>query len=180
MSDSELRTLSEGDWTKEELYCTPDGQVLLMHDQKSVFEINADIERQLQSEREKKWQNLSAVEKRSLIRTTIGSRVALPKNQQITTVETIQRDGYSIQKLKLAGTEEQLALPGLLFVPETLSKPPVLLLDGVSMQTEAGPGGLCERYVKQGRLVTRRQDGKRVSQAYRSQEVRGELEVQLV
>lgn len=153
MSDKELRALSEGDWTHEELYCTPDGQVLLMPEEKSIFEVNADTERQLRIARSQKWQSLGADEKRSLIQQTIGTHDSPHENQKCTTVDTIQRDGYSIKKLKLTGTEGQLTLPGLLFVPEAISKPPVLLLDGNRMQTEAGPGGLCERFVKNGHVV---------------------------
>ena len=56
ISDKELRALSEGDWTKEQLYCTPKGQALLMKGEKSVFEINAGIERKLRVQRKATWE----------------------------------------------------------------------------------------------------------------------------
>ncbi|MDG2127903.1 MAG: acetylxylan esterase [Fuerstiella sp.] len=171
ISDKELRALSEGDWTKEQLYCTPEGQALLMKGEKSVFEINVGIERKLREEREAAWEKLNANQRRELVRKTIGPLVAakLAKSfgrngkwaeslgdfryANAKTIETVQRDGYRIEKIILADNEDQLALPGLLFVPEAVSKPPVLYLQGESMKVEAQPGGRCEHLVKQGHIV---------------------------
>ncbi len=165
ISDKELRALSEGDWTKEQLYCTPEGQALLMKGEKSVFEINAGIERKLREERKAAWEKQNANQRRELVRKTIGldaAAVARPLKQQSNrnlataatkAIGTIQRDGYRIEKIILAGNEKQLDLPGLLFVPETVSKPPVLHFHGISMKAEAKPGGRLEQLVKQGHIV---------------------------
>ncbi|MBP90373.1 MAG: hypothetical protein CMJ64_27320 [Planctomycetaceae bacterium] len=179
ISDKELRALSEGDWTKEELYCTPEGQVLLMKGEKSVFEINAGIERSLREQRKATWEKFKPDQRRELVRNTIWSsefsRRALahgseeepdasafrltrkPKSHDFgydaKSTRTIQRDGYRIEKIILAGDEDQLVLPGQLFVPETVSKPPVLYLHGTSMKAEAKPGGRCEQLVKEGHIV---------------------------
>ncbi len=160
ITDEQWLALSEGDWTQEELYCTPEGQVLLMPGERSVFEINAAIESQLRPDREARWGALSDEEKRALVRETIGGSdnetVAPPR---LDTVGTIVRDGYRIDKVVLrAGDEDEnrIDLPGLLFVPET-PKPdalPLLYLHGESMKTEAGPGGVIERWVREeGRIV---------------------------
>ncbi|MEQ9406552.1 MAG: hypothetical protein RIK87_02455 [Fuerstiella sp.] len=69
------------------------------------------------------------------------------------TIGTIQRNGYRIEKVVLSGNENQLALPGLLFIPDTTTRPPVLYLHGVSMKAEAKAGGRCEQLVKQGHIV---------------------------
>ena len=165
ISDKELRALSEGDWTKEQLYCTPEGQALLMKGEKSVFEINAGIERKLREERKAAWEKQNTNQRRELVRKTIGldaAAVARPLKQQSNrnlataatkAIGTIQRDGYRIEKIILAGNEKQLDLPGLLFVPETVSKPPVLHFHGVSMKAEAKSGGRLEQLVKQGHMV---------------------------
>jgi cephalosporin-C deacetylase-like acetyl esterase len=164
ISDKELRSLSEGDWTKEELYCTPEGQVLLMKGEKSVFEINAGIECELRKKRKAAWSTLEDNQLRELVSKVIrGGGLQRPHSNpgkstgggshRHKTIGTIQRDGYRIEKVILAGNENQLALPGLLFVPETVSKPPVLSLHGVSMKAEAKPGGRCEQLVKQGHIV---------------------------
>jgi len=170
ISDKELRALSEGDWTKEQLFCTPKGQALLMKGEKSVFEINSGIERKLREKRNAAWEKLSVDQRRALVRKTIGPLAAakLAKSyggnekpaeslddfrHKVKTIGTIQRDGYRIEKLTLVGNENQLALPGLFFVPETVSKPPVLYLHGVSMKAEAQPGGRCEQLAKAGHIV---------------------------
>jgi len=152
ISDKELRTLSEGDWTKEQLYCTPEGQALLMKGENSIFEINASIERKLREQRRAAWKKLNTDQRRELVRKTIGP-LAVVKPASTKTIGTIQRDGYQIEKLILAGGEDQLALPGLLFIPETVSKSPVLFLHGISMKAEAQPGGRCEQLVKRGHIV---------------------------
>ncbi len=167
ISDEQLRALSEGDWTQEQLYCTPEGQVLLMEGEKSVFTINAELERKLQQRRTVEWKKLKNDQRRELVRKTIEPAIHHnPRRQSGThafsltrrvTTETlcaIQRDGYRIEKLVLAGNENQLALPGLLFLPQKEeSKPPVLYLHGESMKADALPDGEIERLVKQGHVV---------------------------
>jgi len=162
ISDRELRALSEGDWTKEQLYCTPAGQTLLMKNEQSVFEINAGIESRLRKERTASWNGRNTKQRRALVRQTIAVDVSRSQKQQTNrdlavaaakTIGTIQRDGYRIEKLILAGNEEQLALPGLLIVPETVSRPPVLYLHGDSMQAESRPGGRCEQLARAGHMV---------------------------
>jgi dienelactone hydrolase len=158
ISDQELRKLSEGDWTQEELYCSPKGQVLLMPEEKSVFAINAEIEQAWEKKRSEIWRQLSDDERRALVRKTIA-RIAeeTPAENSSSAkhrfVGTIQRDGYRIGKILLEGTNDQIPLPGLLFVPETVSKAPVLYLHGESMTTDAPPGGPIEQLVKQGHIV---------------------------
>lgn len=153
ISDEQLLELSEGDWTKEELYCTPEGQVLLMEGERSVFEINAAIESELRIQRNAAWQKLDVEGRRRLIRETIGTGDSEDVAVDAKKVGTIERDGYRIEKLVLAGNEQHLALPGLLFVPDKVTKPPVLFLHGESMKTEATAGGRCEQLAKAGHIV---------------------------
>ena len=51
LDDATLRSLSEGDWTDEELRCTPEGLTLLNEGERSVFEINAAQEKSLATKR---------------------------------------------------------------------------------------------------------------------------------
>ena len=157
-SDQELRALSEGDWTQEELYCTSEGQALLLPNEQSVFQINARIERELRQQRRAAWEKLDDHQRRELGRKTIGpmipnvpERAPTPPKHEV--VGVIQRDGYAIEKLVLSGAESELALPGLLFVPEKVNKSPILYLHGESMKTDAHPGGPIERLVQQGHSV---------------------------
>ncbi len=158
ISDKELRALSEGDWTAKDLYCTSDGQVLLMRGEKSVFEINAGIEQRMREHRSAAWSKLNAEQRRELVSNTIGSGDAPDQptaagSHDVVTMGSIRRDGYRIDKVVLLAGEDQLRLPGLLFVPDSVSKPPVLHLHGRSMKAEAQPGGHCEQVVKRGHIV---------------------------
>ena len=154
ISDKELRELSKGDWTKEQLYCTPEGQVLLMKGERSVFEINAGIERGLRNQRHAAWAKLKPDQRRALVRQTIGSSEDSRLKPKVSKGErAIQRNGYRIEKLILKGNENQIALPGLLFIPEKISRQPVLSLHGVSMKTDAQPDGPCEQLAKAGHIV---------------------------
>lgn len=158
ISDEELRALSEGDWTAEDLYCTPDGQVLLMKGEKSVFEINARIEERMREQRSAAWTKLNADQRRELVRKTIGSggspdQPTADGSDKVKTIGTIRRDGYRIDKVILTAGEYQIALPGLLFVPATASKPPILYLHGISMKAEAQSEGHCEQLAKAGHIV---------------------------
>ena len=153
ISDKEWLELSEGDWTKEELYCSPEGQVLLMPGERSVFEINAEREQDLRPDREARWRGLPAEEKRRMVREVIGCR-STEGSPPFRTVGTIQREGYRIDRVILPGTEKHIDLPGLLFVPEEVSESvPVLYLHGESMKADAGTGGPIERLVQEGRVV---------------------------
>jgi len=151
ISDEELRALSEGDWTQEDLYCTPAGQALLMTGEQSVFEINAEIERGLREERRSAWSRLDDEQRRDLVRKTIGAVTPTQPAHEI--VGVIQRDGYRIEKIVLSGNADELTLPGLLFIPESANGSPVLYLHGESMTAEAQPGGQVEQLVMQGHVV---------------------------
>jgi len=161
ISDKELRALSDGDWTPQQLYCTPAGQTLLMKDELSVFEINSNIERELRKERRLAWEQRNLEQRRTLVRQTIGiaagesqqPQAGQPPTKWVKTVGTLPRDGYHIDKLILTGDDHQLALPGLLFVPQKVTQSPVLYLHGDSMQTNAQPGGRCEQLAKAGHIV---------------------------
>lgn len=69
-SDKELRAWNEGDWTQEELYCSPEGQVLLMEGEKSVFQLNAELEQELRRQRTTNWKKLTDIQRRALVRAT--------------------------------------------------------------------------------------------------------------
>ena len=160
ISDKELREISEGDWTKEELYCSPEGQVLLMPEEKSVFAINAEIEQASRAERKAAWEKLDDQQRRELVKKVIGPMLPLADAEEKKetasaheVVGQIARDGYRIEKVVLKGNEQQIALPGLLFSPEKVTKGPILYLHGVSMKTDAAVGGPIEQLVRQGHVV---------------------------
>ena len=167
-TDKQLRALSAGDWTQEQLYCSAEGQVLLMHGEKSVFRLNADLEGRLRKQRTARWTSLTNAQRRALVQETIGCRTGLPtvpgqpaksddhsgviENPSYKSVGAIQRDGYVIEKLILV-RGSSIPLPALAFVPANPSGPACLYLHGESMQSDAAPGGPIEALVRQGQLV---------------------------
>ena len=160
MDDKLLWKLSEGDWTNQELQCTTEGQVLLIPGEKSVFQLNAEIERQLRKTRTATWKELTAGQRRDLVRRTIDgipgpsgpSQPRLQRQPSSESVGTIQREGYSIEKLILT-PEPGIQLPGLAFVPSKANGKACLYLHGDSMKADAEPGGPIEALVKQGQIV---------------------------
>ena len=159
LTDEQARLLNKGDWTPQELQCTPSGQVLLMEGERSVFQINAEIAAQLKMNRADAWKQRSTDEKRQLVRETIG--VSLSSSSAngkaasappIEIVGSIPRDGYVIQKVVLTPVPG-LRLPALAFVPQVPRGVATLYLHGTSMQADAAPGGRIETLVKQGQIV---------------------------
>ena len=149
IDDASLRALSEGDWPQEQLYATPEGQVLLMEGEKSVFQINAEHELALREERTSRWKSMSVDDRQSLIRKTIG----VPETQttkKSKKIGTVQRDGYHIEKWTLE-VEEGLLLPALCFIPEDATGKVHLYLHGTSMTADVD-GPIMDK-VKQGEVV---------------------------
>lgn len=153
LTDEQLRAYNEPDWTQEQLQCTPQGQVLLLSGERSVFQINADRAAQLRRDRAVTWSKRTDEEKRGVVRETIGAQSleALPA-PQVETVGQIDRDEYEIRKLVLTA-EAGLQLPALAFIPKRPNGSAVLYLHGESMKTDAATGGPIEELVKQGRIV---------------------------
>jgi dienelactone hydrolase len=145
--------LSEGDWTQEELYCTPEGQVLLMPGEKSVLQINRKIEASLAAERDLRWQQLDMDGRRKLVRKTIGARTFdLSAEPLVEATGRIPRKGFYIEKLVMS-LEGGFKLPALAFVPDEPKGKAILYLHGESMKTDARPGGFIEGLVKKGQIV---------------------------
>ncbi len=144
--------LSEGDWENKDLQCTTEGQVLLLPGEKSVFQLNAEKEAGLREKRTAKWSKLSGEQRRDLVRQTIGCGKPGDKKPDCNVVGTIERDGYTIEKLVIT-PEKGIRLPALAFIPAKPNGQACLYLHGESMKTDAGPGGPIEALVKQGRIV---------------------------
>ena len=147
LTDEANRALNEGVWTQEELYCSPEGQVLLMDGEKSVFEINAEFAALLKRAKRPK---ISEEAHRAGIRETIGAKRDVAPEADV--VGKIERDGYTIEKIILT-PEPGIRLPALGFVPAKPTGSAVLYLHGESMKTDAAPGGPIEKLVGEGHIV---------------------------
>lgn len=154
IEDKQLREINEGDWTNEELRCTPEGLTLLMKGERSVFEINAEQEKVLKKKRESEWASFDGNGRRSLIRKTLGmdaesKRYAVPISKKVGRVE---RDGYVIDKVVIS-PEPGIQLPALAFVPSNPKGEAVLYLHGVSMTADAKQGGAIEKMMRENNAV---------------------------
>ncbi|MGA2617851.1 MAG: acetylxylan esterase [Thermoguttaceae bacterium] len=144
-----LKLLSE-----QEYQCTPGGQVMLLNGARSVYDLNAEYERQLAARRAAAWQSGRRGELLARVRRAAGIRPAaeLPR-LQVEEAATIPRTGYRIEQLLLR-PEEGIGLPALLFRPDKPRPgPAVVYLHERGKAADASPGGPIEALAAQGRLV---------------------------
>ncbi len=153
LSDEELRKFNDGDWTTEQLLCTPAGQVLLLPGERTVFDINTEFAQKLREQRTPLWEKSSADEKRQMVRSVIGLEQdpASPATK-IESVGKLMRDGFDIHKVVMQ-VNDQLSLPALVYVPTRSANGVTLYFHGSSIAANAGPGSAIEGLVRQGRIV---------------------------
>ncbi|MBW8040551.1 MAG: hypothetical protein FVQ85_11175 [Planctomycetes bacterium] len=148
ITEPDIKTLS-----KEEVQCTPQGQVMMIKGARSVYDLNREYEKELAQRRKRLWASdrtglLSKVRKMARIRKVSE----LPK-PQVEEIGLIERDGYHIKKM-IIKPEDGIYLPALMFVPSQKSeKGAVLYLHEQGTAKDADPGGPIEKLVKAGRLV---------------------------
>lgn len=136
-----------------ELLCTPQGQVLKLPGERSVFELNAEIEQRLAAERKALWgpsskeKMLNEVRKLAVIRPL--AQIPPPKMDEAGRVD---RDGYHIDKLILH-TDSGVPLPGLTYHPKEPRRDAYLWLHEDGKTADGAPNGPIEELVKQGNVV---------------------------
>lgn len=140
-------------WTDEQLQCTPQGQVLLLEGERSVFDFNREAAVRLAEVRTTTRQEMQPADWLAKIRATVG----LPAWHEIPrrsarSQGTVQREGYRIEKLLLE-SEGKLPLAALAFIPEQEQGDAVLFLHSAGKQASAEPGGPLEKWALQGHLV---------------------------
>jgi hypothetical protein len=137
----------------EEMRCAPKGQVLLMEGARSVFDINAEREKELAAQRRKHWKTMPKEKALEQVRAITGIRPLseLPE-PQIETVGTVEGDGYCIEKV-IVCREPGIALPALVFCPARPKEDAFLYVNGEGKATDAGAGGPLEQLVRKGHLV---------------------------
>ena len=140
-TDDQLRSLSLPDWTPQQLQCLPQGQVMLLPGERSVFQINAETAQVLRKAR-KSDLNIET------IRNAIGATESLPE-PKVSVNGKIEGDEFRIEKLALR-LENAFQVPALLFVPAKPSGKAILYLHGTSMQADMAA---IEPLVKDGNLA---------------------------
>ncbi len=153
VSDQQLRELGKGDWTQEELYCTPEGQTLLMDGEKSVFQLNAELAKSLKKKRTPRWKSMTDAERRDLVRATIGARPCQDLPQPtVKSAGTIRREDFTIEQLILKEGAE-VPLSALAYIPDKPNAEICLYLTGSGMNEDASPDKLISDRVAQGQIV---------------------------
>lgn len=144
-SDSPLRS-------EQELYCTPAGQVMLLADERSVFDLNEELARDLAAQRGE-IQKKTLDERRLAVCQVTGIRTEVsPGKQKEDATDTLKRDGYRIEKMAFVDPTG-ITIPCLLFIPNGEKKAACLYLHDQGKHVDAGAGGPIERRVKQGQVV---------------------------
>ncbi len=137
----------------EELFCSPEGQVLFLPGARSIFEFNIEKEMQYSKEREEILKKSSIKNIQDKIREVCKIRKydKLP-DPEVIEKEVIEKDGYSVSKLILRW-DKYIQLPALLFNPLKASGDQILYLHDEGKNKEASAGGEIETFVKQGKIV---------------------------
>lgn len=146
VTDEFLRSLSKEVWTPEELYCSPNGQVLLIENEQSVFDFNAKKAESLRNKRKALWAGLSDDQKRKTIQQTIGATDIGPLKFE--TVGEEKRKNYTVKKIILQ-RESGIPLPALVYVPNGKITGRVLYLHESGVSASEVPHSLATK----GKLV---------------------------
>jgi hypothetical protein len=142
-------------WTDEQLQCTPQGQAMLLPEEKSCYDWNIQRAEHLAAERQEWHQTATPDAIREKIRTTAAIR---PLDEvpvlQVHKTGSMQRDGYRIDKLLLQA-EPGLFVPALAYVPAAADgrTPAQLYLHEDGHAAGTGPEGPIAQWVEAGNIV---------------------------
>ena len=141
---------------ESDLYVTATGQVATSLDATTVQSLNADLAKQVYSDR-RILRVDEAVQRRRLIaaRLRIRDEVLAGRDaRHISPRGTVARDGYRIEKAVIT-TEPGIEVPVLVFVPErrTSRRPAVLYIHESGKAADAGAGSDIEALVGTGHVV---------------------------
>jgi hypothetical protein len=139
--------------SEEELRCTAQGQVLLLPGERSVFDLNAALDRELAPKRRALWEKTPPSEAQQRVRKLVGVRPLgeLPQ-PRMEDVGRVDREDYHIDKFVLH-TESGVPIPGLTYHPREPRDEAYLYLHQDGKQADGMPGGPIEKLVKDGYVV---------------------------
>jgi len=137
--------------TDQEITCAPGGMIMNIKGERSTYDINRDYEKQLAKQRTKLWTTKPREEMLNKVRELCGIRriEELPA-PAIDKLDTIERPGYSIEKL-IIKPEKGIYLPALMFVPKKATPNGAVLY--INEKGKAADIESIERMVKKGKTV---------------------------
>lgn len=135
----------------DDYLCTPRGQVMLLDKERSVVDLNVELNTKLEEKRRELWKDKKAA--LAEVRRIVGVRsLADLPGVKATEAGTVERKGYKIEKLILE-TEPGIRLPALLFRPAKVTGKRYLYLHGEGKHADAKPDGPIEKLAQAGHLV---------------------------
>ncbi len=139
--------------SEEELRCTERGQVLRLPGERSVFDLNAALEKQLAEQRRKLWDSTPQAEMLERVRQTAGVRPLdqLPE-PRMEEAGRVDRADYHIDKFVLH-TDSGVPLPGLTYHPQEPQDEAYLYLHQDGKLGDSEPNGAIEKLVREGYVV---------------------------
>lgn len=138
---------------ESELLCTSNGQVLALPGERSVFDLNAEVERNLAQRRNQRGTTLSREQLLAEVCRLTGMR-PLDKQSKPTSNKAgkVQRDGYHIDKLVMH-SDSGVPLPALTFHPPEPEESAYLYVHDAGKEADGAAGGPIEKIVKDGTVV---------------------------
>ncbi len=131
--DKDVKDPGSKTWSEADLQCTPQGQVLLLKDEKSVFDLNAQRAEAYETAR-KKFAELPAQEAREVVRSVASIRHLehLPA-ANLRTIGMASGQDYQIRKLAME-VEDGVSVPILRVLPNQPNGERTLYLSGNGKQ----------------------------------------------
>ncbi len=137
-------------FTDAELQCTPRGQVILMDNERTVFDLNRAEAEAISGARRRRWTGATPTERQEIVRRRAGIRPAAQLTAPAADeAGSAERGDLKIRK-RLLHLEPGLSLPALDFAAVGPAKGLVLYLHGEGKAKEAGSGGEIERRAREG------------------------------
>ena len=137
-------------FTEEELWCTPKGQVMLLPGERSIYDLNAELENQLAGERATRLSQMSIPEIQVMVRSIAGIRPIKELPDPLVEKGPEEQTGAGNISRYTFRPEEGILLPAVLYTPKKVKEGPVLLLH------EEGKGAVVDKaltLMKSGKAV---------------------------
>ncbi len=141
-----------------DLQVTDSGQVMQeFDDEQNVVDFAIDRAAELAASRKQAWQSQDKAQRVATIRRLLGSRKSAAAPKWTNNIDTIPRNGYTIEKLVIQ-SPDGVPLPALRYIPQTKKGdkqrlPAILYAHGQGKAVDAQPGGPIETLVRQGNVV---------------------------
>ncbi|MBN2475816.1 MAG: acetylxylan esterase [Pirellulales bacterium] len=139
---------------KEDLQCTPGGEVMLLPGARSVYDLNRDCGRELAETRKRLWSETPPPQMLRRVAEMAGVRRPgdLPQ-PRVENLGTVERPDCRIERIVIR-PEDGIFLPALLFLPKDRAVTAgVVYVHEDGKAADAAPGGAIDALVRAGKAV---------------------------